>query len=103
MAKIDRLTALIYLTLLVNIFDIVLHVAIGQPEAIRIIGNTFIIISGALLLISTSYRMLFVTSLVLYIILNTLHVLIDGIGLLEAVLIATTVLTGIIIVRRRAV
>jgi len=102
MAKIDRLTTLIYLTLLVNLLDIVLHVAIGQPEALRIISNTFIIISGALILVNTIYRMLFVTSLVLYIILNTLHVLLEGAGLLGAVLIATTVLTGVIIIRRRA-
>ncbi len=100
MAKIDRSSMLIYLTLFVNVFDIAFHVMIGQPESLRIIGNTFIIISAVLLLVHTSYRMLFAASLVLYIILNTMFILLDGIGMLGALLIAFTVLVGVIIVRR---
>ena len=91
---------LIYLTLFVNVFDIAFHVMIGQPESLRIIGNTFIIISSVLLLVHASYRMLFVASLVLYIILNTLFVLLEGIGLLGALLVALTVSVGVVIVRR---
>ncbi len=100
MAKRDRASLLIYLTLFVNVFDIAFHVMIGQPESLRIIANTFIVISAVLLLIHNTYRMLFVASLVLYIVLNTLFVLLDGIGTLGALLIAFTVLVGVIIVRR---
>lgn len=102
MAKVDRSSMLIYLILFVNVFDIAFHVMIGQPESLRIIGNTFIIISSVLLLVHTSYRMLFVASLVLYIILNTLFVLLEGIGTLGTLLIAFTVLSGVVIVRRRS-
>lgn len=101
MAKIDRTSMLIYLTLLVNIFDVVLHVGIGQPEALRITGNVFIIISSILLALNSRYQMLFTFSICAYILLNTSFVVLFGIGIMGAVLIATTTLTGMVLVRRR--
>tara|TARA_B100001105_G_scaffold253641_1_gene247601 strand:+ start:324 stop:638 length:315 start_codon:yes stop_codon:yes gene_type:complete len=102
MAKIDRTSWLIYLTLFVNIFDIVIHVGSGQPEFLRITSNILIAITAILLILRISYTVLFALALTLYIALNTLFIIVNGgIGLLGALLITVTVFSGIMILRRR--
>jgi len=101
MTKIKRFPKLMYLILLVNVFDIVIHVVSGQPEALRITSNIFVIVSGILLAIQPRYQLLFAVSLSLYIILNTVFIVLNGIGGLGVVLIATTLLSGVFILRKK--
>ena len=103
MAKIDRSLWLIYLTLFVNVFDIVIHVVSGQTEFLRITSNILIVTAAILLIFRNSYTMLFALALSLYIVLNALFVLMNGgIGLLGALLIAATVFSGLWILRRKS-
>ena len=88
-----------YFTLLVNTFDIFIHVIIGQPEALRIAGNIFVIVSSILVLRQPRYHLLFAASLCLYILFNAIFVVLSGIGTLGVLLIAATTLSGIGIIR----
>lgn len=99
MTKAHRSTILIFCIIILNILDLILHIAIGQPEMLRITSNVFIITSGILLTTHRRYTSLFAVSLSLYIALNTLFIVLQGIGTAGALFIATTLLLGIIILR----
>jgi|ETNmetMinimDraft_4_1059912.scaffolds.fasta_scaffold07534_2 NAD/NADP transhydrogenase alpha subunit len=101
MARIERMSAFIYLTLFVNVFDIVIHIVAGELEVLRVIANTFVIISSVLLLTNVRYRLLFTASLCLYILLNMVFVVLYGIGVLGILLIATTLFAGVVIIRNQ--
>jgi hypothetical protein len=98
MTKAHRSIVLIF-SIAINCFDVILHIAIGQPEALRITGNLFIIISSALLLVNPRYSTLFTVALSLYVGLNTLFIVLEGIGPVGALFIGATMLTGLFIIR----
>jgi hypothetical protein len=98
MTKAHRSIVLIF-SIIINILDVILHIATGQPEALRITSNLLIIVSGTLLLINPRYLTLFTVALSIYVGLNTLFILLEGIGPAGALLIGATVLAGLFIIR----
>lgn len=82
----------------INIFDILLHIAINQPELLRITGNVIII--GAVLMViknsKVSYFTTLLTAAMLNLILNLIFIINNGIGTLGILLIIiTTILVTI--------
>lgn len=78
----------------INIFDILLHIAINQPELLRIAGNVIII--GAVLMViknsKVSYFITLLTAAMLNLILNLIFIINNGIGTLGILLIIITTL-----------
>jgi len=77
---------------LVNVGDIVLHVAIDQVEPLRIAGNIVVILAAIGMLVSATLRTprLPMLAMVLNLALNLAFIAMFGIGGLGAVLIALT-------------
>ena len=92
--------------ILLNVFDVVLHVAIDRAEPIRITGNTLIILAAAFSIFSTSIsngRRAVAVGLIGYIGLNAWFVLQSGIGPVGVGLIAiTSAISGIYLLRARS-
>ena len=91
--------------ILLNVFDIVLHIAIDRAEPIRITGNTLIILAAAYSIFSTSLSnggWAVAAGLVGYVGLNAWFVLQLGIGPVGVGLIGlTSVISGIYLLRAR--
>lgn len=77
---------------LVNIGDVVLHVAIDQVEPLRIAGNVVVILAGLGMLVVGALRRPVVPLVAagLNLVLNLAFIVTSGIGGLGAVLIALT-------------
>jgi hypothetical protein len=85
---------LLYISILLNIFDIVLHIAVNQPEILRITGNIFIILGSGLALLGYRPKLVLTIGLIGYLILNGVFVVLNGIGSAGMVFVGlTTVLT----------
>jgi len=85
-------TILLYICILLNIFDIVLHIAINQPEILRITGNILIIIGAGIALIRQHSNLVLIIGLMFYLILNGVFVALHGIGSAGIVFISLTTL-----------
>jgi hypothetical protein len=84
---------------LVNVGDIVLHVAIDQVEPLRIAGNIVVIVAALGMLAVGALRIPVVPILagLLSLVLNLIFIVTSGIGGLGAVLIAlTTILLALL-------
>lgn len=90
MATLARV--LIVVVALVNVGDIVLHVAIDQVEPLRIAGNIIVITAAIGMLVIHSFRKapIPITALLVNLALNLVFIVTSGIGGLGAVLIALT-------------
>lgn len=86
---------LITILILINVFDVVLHVVIGQPELLRIISNSIMIISGLIAYKLPYSKILTGTAAIAYIVLNLLVIAQNGIGVVGMLLIIATVLTSL--------
>ncbi len=82
---------------LVNIFDTVLHIAINQPEPLRITSNLIMIAASLLILlkIKLDKRYVVLSALVLYLALNLIFIMNNGIGNLGVILIMTTTILSL--------
>lgn len=90
---------------LVNLGDIVLHVAIDQVEPLRVTGSAVVIVAALGMLGAATLRrpVTPIAAAVLNLALNTVFIALFGIGTLGAVLIAlTTLLLAAIAVGVRA-
>ncbi|MFY9228038.1 MAG: hypothetical protein WAO28_01785 [Candidatus Microsaccharimonas sp.] len=76
--KIFRIVLCI--SILLNIFDIVLHIAINQPEILRITGNVLIIAASGVALQRQRSNLVLIIGLVAYLILNGVFIALNGIG-----------------------
>lgn len=90
--------AVIYALFFVNIFDILLHIAINQPELLRIISNLIIIFASILIILKTKLNHKYIVSLGLisYLALNIIFVVNNGIGNLGIILILTTTILSLV-------
>jgi hypothetical protein len=95
------LKILLITSILLNIFDIVLHVAIGQPEALRIIGNTLIIMGSAIALLRWHPKSMLVIGLTSYLVLNFVFIAFNSIGTVGVAFISLTSLLTLLTVRHR--
>jgi hypothetical protein len=83
---------LLLLSILLNIFDIVLHIAINQPELLRIAGNILIILVSGIALLRQRSNLALVVGLIFYLTLNTVFIALSGIGSAGMVFISLTTL-----------
>lgn len=84
---------LLCLSIVLNMFDVVLHIALNQAEPLRITGNVLIIISSCVALLGHA-NLILVGGLIFYLILNGIFIGLDGIGSAGIVFISlTTILT----------
>lgn len=81
---------LLYFLILLNLFDIVLHVAIGQPETLRITANALIVASSGCALLAYRTRLMLIIGLTFYLILNCIFIVLNGIGSAGVVFISIT-------------
>lgn len=94
-----------YALLLVNVFDVLLHIAINQPELLRIVGNIIIVAASILIILKTklNHRYLSLAGLVFYLALNIIFIINNGIGNLGVILIlTTTILSSVNIFYKRS-
>lgn len=78
--------------LVINIFDILLHVIINQPELLRIIGNLIVILCALVVIrkYKVNSQITLFTSAILNLLLNIFFIVNNGIGVLGVIFIATT-------------
>ena len=91
---------------LLNIFDMILHVVIDRVEPVRISGNIIVIFGALFAVFSTSMprRTAVAVGLVCYAVLNGWYVVQSGIGVVGAGLIAGTIALSVAFLwRTRAV
>lgn len=74
------LRVLLYSSILLNVFDIVLHVVINQPEVLRIVGNILIIVGSGIALLKQRSSLALIVGLVFYLIANGVFIALSGIG-----------------------
>jgi hypothetical protein len=96
--KRDSSSLLLFILLVLNVIDLLLHIAVGQPEPLRISGN-LLVIFGAILTYSQNRRLPLALGLCGYLLLNTLFIVMSGIGVAGALFIAATALLGIYALR----
>lgn len=95
--KPQTATSLLWATIALNIIDMVLHIAINQPEILRITGNIIVIATSVLCLFrQQNLAPLLGVSLLLYLILNGVFILLNGIGTAGLAFIAITTLLGVL-------
>lgn len=95
---------LLYASILLNVFDIVLHIAINQPEMLRIAGNILIILGSGIALLGHRPKLVLVIGLIAYLILNCAFIALDGIGSAGMVfIILTAALTLLSLVKTKVV
>ena len=84
---------------IVNVFDIVIHVATDQVEPLRITGNVIILISSLVLLTVPGSRRAWVPLLAgaLSLALNLVFVANEGLGRAGWILVGTTTLLSIVV------
>lgn len=92
-------SALLCTSILLNIFDIALHIVINQPEILRITGNVLIIIASSIALSRQYPKQTLVIGLMCYLVSNGIFIALNGIGsagvafiVLSAVLVLTSLL-----------
>lgn len=87
------LRALVIALLAVNIFDVVIHVAIDQVEPLRVTSNVVVIVTSILMLALPRARSPWLAGVVglVYLALNLTFIALDGIGPLGVILIVVTV------------
>ena len=86
--KIFRIVLCI--SILLNIFDIVLHVATNQPEVLRITSNILIITASGVALQRQRSKLVLIIGLSSYLILNGIFIALNGIGTAGMAFIALT-------------
>lgn len=74
------LKVLLYVSILLNILDVVLHVVTDQVEALRIAGNIIIIISAVIALVRWRPMAVLIAGLASYLALNCIFIIFSGIG-----------------------
>jgi hypothetical protein len=89
-------TALICFSVVLNIFDIALHLATNQAEVLRISGNIFVIVGSGITLYRRSLKSALIPGLVFYLILNGIFIAFNGIGRMGVVFIFLTIILGIL-------
>lgn len=77
-SKIVRV--LLFISIVLNIFDIVLHVAINQPEILRITGNILVILGASIAMQRQHPNLVLISALASYLILNGVFIALNGIG-----------------------
>lgn len=91
---------------LINVGDVVLHVAIDQVEPLRVTGNAVVIVAAIGMLVVAAMRrpVTPIVAAAVNLVLNGVFIVMFGIGWLGAVLIAVTtvLLAAIAIVVRRS-
>jgi hypothetical protein len=87
------LTTVIVVALVVNVVDAVIHIVTDQVEPLRIASNAVVILAAALILAvpALNRQMISVTADVLYLGLNVLFIVLNGIGGLGLLLVVVTV------------
>lgn len=96
-------SALLCASILLNIFDIALHIAITQPEILRIAGNVLIIIASSIALSKQYPRRVLTVGLASYLVLNGTFIALNGIGNAGIVFIALStvfVLTPLLVYKK---
>lgn len=97
--------ALTIAVLVVNVFDIALHVAIDDVEPLRIAGNVVVLLAAILMLTMSRARQALVPLIAgsVSLALNLVFIATEGIGPLGGVLVATTslLLAGATLALRR--
>lgn len=90
---------------LVNVGDVVLHIAIDQVEPLRVTGNAVVILAAIGMLAVASLRRALtpIVAAVVNLALNVVFIALSGIGTLGAILIAltTALLVGLALSVRR--
>ena len=84
---------------LLTVFDIVIHVATDQVEPLRIAGNIMVLATAVGVLVIQRMRRVWValTAGGWNLVLNVIHVTLNGIGVLGVILIATTTVLCIVL------
>ncbi len=86
-----------YLIILVNLFDIIVHIVIQRPETLRITGNIILIIAFAVYLLETKNIIkpwMLLASGLINLVLNLVFIYLYGIGFAGVVFISSsTILT----------
>jgi hypothetical protein len=87
------LTTVIVVALVVNVVDAIIHIVTDQVEPLRIASNVVVILAAALMLAvpALNRQMVAVTADVLYLGLNLVFIVLDGIGGLGLLLVIVTV------------
>jgi len=83
-------TVLLYLCILLNVFDVLLHVAIGQPETLRIAANTLVVMASFITIMGWRPKTTLAVGLFLHVALNGAFIIQNGIGNLGVLLILLT-------------
>ncbi len=95
----NQKNTLTYALILVNIIDIIVHVAINQPEALRISGNIVLIIAAIVHLAKPKYWLGLLLATILNLILNFIFIYENGIGTAGIIFISLSTILPIIAIK----
>jgi hypothetical protein len=82
--------ALLYLTIALNVLDIVLHIATNQAELLRVAGNVLIIAGSGIVLLKRRSNFVLIIGLISYLVLNGIFIALNGIGSAGTMFISLT-------------